>query len=408
MLRPLRLPSAAMTLLGTILPKGEGFAVSRAGSGSWSERRICNVRRPPPWLTCLDRHRAPVVGRGGGALAQSTTSPGSDAAVARPMRRRIRPRRRTPTRRARNRPDRQRACNAHPGGLGNTGRNPNPAEPAGGPASGRSGPADCTGCRPTGGSSPAAPSITATPPHRRIPATSRRPLRRHRRPLRAPPAVPTIDTAITDQLHQLASGKFDHLLGGKPERTEIEAFYSGRNYAPLWITDGHANDRAKAAIDYLGHVDADGLDPADYPVPDFKALDRPGNAGRSRTAAHHVGHDLRAPCVDRAHRLVARERRHRVRPEAAGAGQRARRHGRGQGRGRGARRLRAACAGLPGAQGQACGNPRRQRRRRQAADPEWAGAQGRRSGRPGAGHCAIGLAFSATAARPTTRRWPKR
>jgi L,D-transpeptidase YcbB len=91
----------------------------------------------------------------------------------------------------------------------------------------------------------------------------------------AAPATQTTDATIADQLHQLASGKFDHLLGGKPQRTEIEAFYSSHNYAPLWITDGHGNDRAKAAIKYLGHVDADGLEPADYPVPDFKALTDP-------------------------------------------------------------------------------------------------------------------------------------
>ena len=35
-------------------------------------------------------------------------------------------------------------------------------------------------------------------------------------------------------------------------------------YAPIWLTDGHANARAQAAIGYLSHVDADGLNPADY------------------------------------------------------------------------------------------------------------------------------------------------
>jgi len=89
------------------------------------------------------------------------------------------------------------------------------------------------------------------------------------------PATETVDASIADQLRQLASGKFDHLLGGKPQRTEIEAFYSGRNYAPLWISDGQANDRATAAIKYLAHVDADGLEPAEYPVPDFKSLTDP-------------------------------------------------------------------------------------------------------------------------------------
>jgi murein L,D-transpeptidase YcbB/YkuD len=52
-------------------------------------------------------------------------------------------------------------------------------------------------------------------------------------------------------------------------------FYSDRNYAPLWITDGKANTRAKAAIAYLGRVWVDGLDPADYPVPNFASLTDP-------------------------------------------------------------------------------------------------------------------------------------
>ena len=73
----------------------------------------------------------------------------------------------------------------------------------------------------------------------------------------------------------MANGKFDRALGGKKERAAFEAFYSGRNYAPLWITDGKVNAGARAAIAYLGRVDADGLDPADYPVPDFTALSDP-------------------------------------------------------------------------------------------------------------------------------------
>jgi murein L,D-transpeptidase YcbB/YkuD len=80
------------------------------------------------------------------------------------------------------------------------------------------------------------------------------------------------DAAITEQLHELANGKFDRFFGGKKDRPQIETFYSSRNYAPLWITDGKVNARATAAIAYLRHVDADGLDPADYPTPKFDAL----------------------------------------------------------------------------------------------------------------------------------------
>ncbi|HML06502.1 MAG TPA: L,D-transpeptidase family protein [Xanthobacteraceae bacterium] len=83
------------------------------------------------------------------------------------------------------------------------------------------------------------------------------------------------DAPISEQLRGLAEGKFDRIIGGKKERSAIDAFYSGRNYAPLWISDGKANARARAAIAYLGQVDADGLDPADYPVPNFASLTDP-------------------------------------------------------------------------------------------------------------------------------------
>ena len=57
----------------------------------------------------------------------------------------------------------------------------------------------------------------------------------------APPAAPPgPDAAISDQLRELANGKFDHTISNKKDRMQIDAFYSGRNYKPLWITDGQA------------------------------------------------------------------------------------------------------------------------------------------------------------------------
>jgi L,D-transpeptidase YcbB len=85
------------------------------------------------------------------------------------------------------------------------------------------------------------------------------------------------DAAIAEQLRELGNGKFDRIIGNKKDRTPIEAFYSSRNYAPLWIADGKPNARATAAIGYLRHVDADGLDPADYPLPNFEALGAPAD-----------------------------------------------------------------------------------------------------------------------------------
>jgi murein L,D-transpeptidase YcbB/YkuD len=112
----------------------------------------------------------------------------------------------------------------------------------------------------------------------------------------AAPALSTADAAVVDQLRNLSSGKYDRIVGNKKDRTIVDAFYSGRDYAPLWITDGKVNERGKAVIAYLGHVDQDGLDPADYPVPNFSALSDPGDLAEAElkldmtiiTYAHHA------------------------------------------------------------------------------------------------------------------------
>jgi murein L,D-transpeptidase YcbB/YkuD len=68
-------------------------------------------------------------------------------------------------------------------------------------------------------------------------------------------------------LRELVTAK----LARMTDRAAIEAFYSGRSYAPLWIANGTANANAKAAIKRLNSADEDGLDPADYPTPAIKA-----------------------------------------------------------------------------------------------------------------------------------------
>jgi L,D-transpeptidase YcbB len=85
-------------------------------------------------------------------------------------------------------------------------------------------------------------------------------------------AVPT--SAVTDPNAAIAD-QLRAVLQTDKSKTGLDTFYSGRSYAPLWITDGKVNERAQAAMAYLGGVDADGLDPADYPVPDFASLTEP-------------------------------------------------------------------------------------------------------------------------------------
>ena len=85
-------------------------------------------------------------------------------------------------------------------------------------------------------------------------------------------ALSVADTAIVEKLRELLSaGKFDRILGGRKERAPVEAFYASRDFAPLWIANGAMSERAKAAAVYLSGIEADGLDPSDYPIPAFRA-----------------------------------------------------------------------------------------------------------------------------------------
>ncbi len=171
----------------------------------------------------------------------------------------------------------------------------NAAAPAAAPAPAESatGPADTTG-RPTENATapaaaPAAPTQNATAPAAAAPAENAA------SPAVTPaPAVADANPVVT-ALRDLPNGKFDRIVG-KKDRMAFDAYYAAHGYAPVWITDGQLNDRAKAAIAYLGQVDADGLDPADYPVPNVAATTDPAALADAEirltmsvaTYAHHA------------------------------------------------------------------------------------------------------------------------
>ncbi|MBI3702850.1 MAG: peptidoglycan-binding protein, partial [Rhizobiales bacterium] len=91
----------------------------------------------------------------------------------------------------------------------------------------------------------------------------------------AAPAA-SADSAVSDKLRELiASKQFDRTVSRKADRDGVESFYKARNYAPLWLTAGAVNERAKSAIATLARADAVGLDPSDYPTPDFKSATTP-------------------------------------------------------------------------------------------------------------------------------------
>jgi L,D-transpeptidase YcbB len=159
-------------------------------------------------------------------------------------------------------------------------------------------PASNVGTAGAGGAAPTAPTADAKPadaspgtavsaPAAGAPASA---------PAPAAAAITGPDGPIADELRNLSNGKFDHIIGDKKDRAQIDAFYASRNYAPLWITEGKANAHATAAINYLAHVYLDGLDPADYPVPNFSALNSPADLADADiklamaviTYAHHA------------------------------------------------------------------------------------------------------------------------
>jgi murein L,D-transpeptidase YcbB/YkuD len=81
------------------------------------------------------------------------------------------------------------------------------------------------------------------------------------------------ESQISGKLREvITSRQFDKRIAREGDRKAIEAFYAARNYAPLWIGDGRLNSRAKAAIARLKDAAADGLDPRDYPAPEFATI----------------------------------------------------------------------------------------------------------------------------------------
>jgi murein L,D-transpeptidase YcbB/YkuD len=82
---------------------------------------------------------------------------------------------------------------------------------------------------------------------------------------------------VAENLRELLARGAESLIDRKDERDAVEAFYHDRQFQALWSSDGTPSSRAKDAISYLRHVSADGLDPNDYPTPDFSMASSPAD-----------------------------------------------------------------------------------------------------------------------------------
>jgi murein L,D-transpeptidase YcbB/YkuD len=129
-------------------------------------------------------------------------------------------------------------------------------EPAAAPAATAAAPA-----QPAASEAPAAPAATATAP----PAE----------PAIKVSNVPPADQPVADRLKDLLAGKSLRFFDRKAERTAVEKFYGAREYAPLWTQSGKLTESGKGVIARLKDAASDGLNPADYPVPDFTAATAP-------------------------------------------------------------------------------------------------------------------------------------
>jgi len=86
-----------------------------------------------------------------------------------------------------------------------------------------------------------------------------------------PAAAPADENPVTAALRELVGSKLERYVERKNDRAAVETFYVKRAFAPLWIENDEASARAKAAIAYLASVDAEGLEPSDYPTPVFRS-----------------------------------------------------------------------------------------------------------------------------------------
>jgi murein L,D-transpeptidase YcbB/YkuD len=122
----------------------------------------------------------------------------------------------------------------------------------------------------------AAPSETKPADGRALdakPALDARPAEQATPPAQAVPAVAAEDAAVSRQLKELVENKLQQYVPKEQDRAGVLAFYTARNFAPLWVASGKASPRAEQASAFLKGVAADGLDPADYPAPSFGNAD---------------------------------------------------------------------------------------------------------------------------------------
>lgn len=88
-------------------------------------------------------------------------------------------------------------------------------------------------------------------------------------------AVAPADQPVAERLRDIIGSKSARYFDRKNERAAVEKFYTARDFAPQWTQAGQLTDSAKGVIARLKDAASEGLNPADYPVPEFGAATSP-------------------------------------------------------------------------------------------------------------------------------------
>jgi murein L,D-transpeptidase YcbB/YkuD len=94
-------------------------------------------------------------------------------------------------------------------------------------------------------------------------------------PTKAASNVPPADQPVADKLRDMLGAKSLRYFDRKAERAAVEKFYTAREFAPLWTQAGALTESGKGVVARLKDAASDGLNAADYPVPDFAAATTP-------------------------------------------------------------------------------------------------------------------------------------
>jgi murein L,D-transpeptidase YcbB/YkuD len=119
----------------------------------------------------------------------------------------------------------------------------------------------------------AAPAtITATPAAEPAKELAKEPVKEA---TKAASNVAPADQPVADKLREALGAKSAKYFDRKSERAAVEKFYGTRDYAPLFTQAGTITPLAKSVMARLKDAASDGLNVADYPVPDFAAATSP-------------------------------------------------------------------------------------------------------------------------------------